>query len=333
MIEAVHLPPPPRQESFYQVTLQHADQRKLALWVFPKAHEKSQTKAPTVVFIPGTGGYAGTYLRFLESFRLHFHVVAVDPTGHGRTAALNGSATRGKFTGEQIVEDVTLAATWANRNFQSPVGLLGTSQGGEIAARAMLGNPVVKATVAHGIFDTEVSGGVNLKQRVFKSAPLWALERIMGASLDLRKQLDWENDLYKGAGWGSTFLRDFEKQFGRSPSDEERAEAVREAIDKRFGDPLCLSSYETKSYQDLLRYKIPSKGEDPLKAHQGPVMLITGEHDRTIPPSFIQKVGSRLSSPHKKVVVVKDGYHQLPLHNTEEFNSQVIPFFQAHLLQ
>lgn len=186
MIQTTDLPPP--TQTSHQVTLQHQNGRKVVLWVFPTSKPAQRN---SIVFIPGTGGYTGTYLKFIKTLAGEFNVVSVDPAGHGLTASANGEQTRGKFTGEQLVEDTLLATRWSESNFKGSVGLLGTSQGGEIAARAMVREPAIKASVLQGIFDTAVSGGVNFKQRMAKALPLPMVKLFLGASLNLKKQLDY----------------------------------------------------------------------------------------------------------------------------------------------
>lgn len=317
---------------FEKNIIRHKDGRKLVVFVSGRADRKN-----SIVFIPGTGAYSGTYKTFLKVFSKHYNVISVDLTGHGHTFKENGESTRGIFTGDQLVEDVLAAVEFASRRFGGNVGLFGTSQGGEIAARAMLRTSLVKASVLQGIFDTAVSGGVNFKQRLGTRLPTFLLKLIIGKKFDFLKMLDWQGDLYKGAGYGSTFVTDFVKENGKNPDGEIGEKAIKKSLEDRFQDDYCLNFYPTESYSSLLKYNWyqglpPEKTKpDPLAAYQGAVMVMTGEYDRSVTPDFIRSVGNRLTSPLKEVVVVKNAYHQLPLHSTKEFLDSVLPFYQRHL--
>lgn len=317
-----------------QVTLEHSDGRHLVVTVYPSA---ASLKKDVLIFVPGTGAYSDVYRYFLNLLSKSYNVIAIDPTGHGRTVLANGENTRGIFTGEDLYQDVHLTITYAIKKFGPNIGLIGTSQGGEIVARAMVRDPRIQASVVHGIFDTAVSKGVNSKQRLATILPLSIVKKIVGNDFDFRKQLDWEGDLYLGAGYGSTFTNSFIEKNGRPPTDEERKAAIVEALEERFNDPLTLKSYKTESYKSLLEYDWWSELDwtetmpDPLTRYQGPVLLITADNDKTVTPRFISSVGKRMTSPHKKIVILKNTYHQLPMHNTNEFLDEILPFFKTYL--
>jgi pimeloyl-ACP methyl ester carboxylesterase len=183
------------------------------------------------------------------------------------------------------------------------------------------------------------------RQRELKRARGVKLELIKlfkGRKIDIRKNLDWNNDIYKGAGYGSSFVREFTARQGRPPTVAEQKAETERQVGQRFSDPLNVSHYGLDSYRSILQYtpQAPEPAphlrpdlakKDPLAALQTPILFATGEHDRTIRPDFVRKVYERSTSPGKELVIVPDGYHQLLLHNTGEFLPSVERFFHKHL--
>lgn len=110
----------------------------LSVWTVPSSRA-------TVVFVPGTGVHPLFYRSFLEQLAASgFTVVGVHPQGHGLSPGYKGDL---RFA--HLIINALDACRWA----QSPVVLMGSSQGSLVALLAAAAGAPVRGVIAHNVFD------------------------------------------------------------------------------------------------------------------------------------------------------------------------------------
>jgi UDP-glucose 4-epimerase len=132
-----------------------------------EVHDAGDADAPTLVFSPGMGAYARTYLPLLGKLCDEgFNVVAIDRPGHGLS-----EGRRGDCTMDQILGVVEAAVRFARERFDGKVALLGSSLGGIIGWYALTREPDVDAVVSHNVASPRVlpNGASGLKARLVRS--------------------------------------------------------------------------------------------------------------------------------------------------------------------
>lgn len=84
----------------------------------------------TIIFLPGTMAHPLMYRQFLESLcNYGFHVIGVHYLSHGKSPKL-----RETYTMSDLAQNVSDAATFAIRHYGENIALMGSSQGGILAA-------------------------------------------------------------------------------------------------------------------------------------------------------------------------------------------------------
>src|SRR5260221_4035287 len=79
--------------------------------------------SPCVVFVPGTAAYALCYVEFLYKLHLEgFHVIGMDPRGHGYSIP-----PRGSFTINELADDALEVCRYAKKPINTRAWLAGTS--------------------------------------------------------------------------------------------------------------------------------------------------------------------------------------------------------------
>jgi len=232
----------------------------------------------TVVFMPGTNGYALLYAEVLAGLAdAGFNVVAFDPRGHGRS-----DGRRGSYTFPELLGDFAAVVRHSLDRFGGPVVVSGSSQGG-IAAfyLAALGLDGVAAAVCHNVADladpastclTRVPpalGGIGRRAvRLARFAP--------EIPVPLRTYIDLAHEPVAGVGT---------------------------ALDLIAADPLLVASVRLKTLASLAHTPLPV----PVEEIRVPVCIVHGEADRIFPTHYIEDIYDRLTCP--KHLVLVDGHH------------------------
>jgi pimeloyl-ACP methyl ester carboxylesterase len=232
----------------------------------------------TVVFMPGTNGYALLYAELLAGLAdAGFNVVAFDPRGHGRS-----DGRRGSYTFPELLGDFVAVVRHSLDRFGRPVVVAGSSQGGIAAFYvAALGLDGVSAAVCHNVADladpastclTRVPpalGGVGRRLvRLARFAP--------EIPVPLRAYIDLAHEPVDGVGT---------------------------ALDLIAADPLLVPSVRLKTLASLADTPLPV----PVEEIRTPVCIVHGEADRIFPTHYIEDILDRLTCPKQLVRV--DGHH------------------------
>lgn len=119
----------------------------LHLEIYPNAAE-----APVVIFLPGIGTYTEMYAELFH--HLHdqgFTVVGLDLRGHGYSGG-----QRGRYTVEEVVDDIDEVIAHLQPRFQGPVVMLGSSIGAPLAVAAAERIPAIRGVLCHTLFLSEL---------------------------------------------------------------------------------------------------------------------------------------------------------------------------------
>jgi alpha-beta hydrolase superfamily lysophospholipase len=275
------------------------------LTIYPAASPKT---SPSVLFIPGMRGHAGTYStlvpggNFLAALAAAgLNAVSVDLPGHGRS-----EGPRGLFTYHSIIETLRAAAHYAVERFGTPVGVTGSSMGGILTLYAALEIPEIQAAAPMNVLDLRnIDPALHLiRHRIIVPPTRLAARMRLGPLLtwapvpvsaflstkevwnDKHFAQDWLNDMYgthayRVSAWISLFM---------DPSDK-------------------------PALQDL----------------KTPTRIIVGERDKVLPVGMTQAIYDRLTC-EKDLQIVPDATHMLPT----EYLAQTVPlvadWLKSHLV-
>lgn len=250
-------------------------------------------EAPSVILIPGTGSYAWLYRYF--AWRLSeqgYNVFGIDLIGHGRS-----EGPRGVFKMQEFLDIITMTVDYIQENYNDRIGILGTSQGGEVAFIAALEDQRIKSVVSHNIFDITRKAPMR-KQRLFNFPIIGPLiSFIPDFFINLENTVDWKQ-LYE-----------------------------EDSLQNRIDDPNVVWKYSMSSYRSIFKYKPKNKIEEM----QTPVMIAVGENDSIIPPRFCLEFFDYLKMPTKRFYVMPEAKHQLLVDYPDVFVPVVDEWFTATL--
>lgn len=118
----------------------------LHLEIYPHAPD-----SPVVIFLPGIGTYSEMYSEFFYHLNQQgFTVVGMDLRGHGYSGG-----ERGRYTVQQVVEDVAAVIEHLQTRFSGPVVMLGNSIGAPLAVATAERNREIRAVICHTLFLNE----------------------------------------------------------------------------------------------------------------------------------------------------------------------------------
>ncbi len=258
---------------------------------------------PVILFLAGTGHHTGdgaaSYGPLLDQLaREGFTVAGLDVRGHGKS-----SGRRGDFTMEWVVDDLDAVLDFmATKCPNSPIGILGSSQGGLFALYAAAkGNPLIKTICCHNAMVCHRDGvSVSRAPRFFK---LMAPFLRMGAALMPTLKLPTSSYLDV-----RTVFRDSETQ------------------QAYLDDPLIVKNYSLRSINSLSCAR-PAR---PISEISIPTMIITGEKDSLFSVDLMKKVYGELSEP-KRLEVIPGALHLLPIEYVDESLPPIVLWFEETL--
>lgn len=239
--------------------------------------------SPCVVFVPGTAAYALCYIEFL--YKLHregFHVIGMDPRGHGYSIP-----PRGSFTIEELADDALEVCRYAKKRFNTRVGLAGSSQGGITTFYAAAKGEVISSAMCHNIAD--LNGRDNLILSQFRP-PAWMIPFV---------RLVFK--LYQNYSVPLTFYLNFSQQVLK---DGELS------IDYFKRDPLAVIAYTCRVMRSLAKTKLAC----PVEEIRTPMMVLQASADAIFPMKYEKSVYDRLQKCEKRWVVL-EGLPHLTLIN------------------
>ncbi|MGR3319149.1 MAG: alpha/beta hydrolase [Candidatus Anammoxibacter sp.] len=267
------------------------DYKSIKLHVETYEHSRN---APAIIVVHGTGAYSRYYAKFCRDLSdKGYNVITFDFMGHGRSGG-----DRGIFTMTELLENISTIISHAIDEYSGKIGLVGTSQGGEVAFYTALKDNRVKSLVCHNIF-LSLKFPINFKVRFLQSKLCDILCAILpDFSLPTKVIFKWKR---KG---------------NKKPA----------LIKRKKTDSLTVRHYSFKSYRSIFTYK-PGKPVDELSI---PTLIAVGERDELIPKEHCQKVYNILKNP-KEFYVMPNASHQLLIDYPDLFVPKVDDWFKKTL--
>lgn len=249
--------------------------------------------SPPIIVVPGTGSYGMFYSEFCVNLsNMGYNVITLDLMGHGRSGG-----ERGVFTMDELLQNISAVISYASKAYSDKVGLIGTSQGGEVAFQAALADDRVKSVVCHNILLSH-KYPINFKVKFLRSKFCSLLCNIIpDFPFPLEWAFKWE-DAYNSI----------------------------ETLKEKRNDPLAVWHYKFKSYRTIFTYN-PKVPTDNMKS---PVLVAVGEKDKLVPLKHCKKAYDTLTC-QKELYIMPDANHQLLMDYPDKFVPVVNEWFKKTL--
>ena len=130
----------------------------------------TERSCPTIVFLPGTMSHPLMYENFLSGLcERGFNIIGVHYLSHGKSPKIKMN-----YTMEDLLYNVYDATTYGMENYGDNIAVMGSSQGGILAAMAAGRDTRLKAVFPHNIMLTTLKETMSLTKY-----PAWT-HRFMG---------------------------------------------------------------------------------------------------------------------------------------------------------
>lgn len=259
---------------------------------------RNSKESPTIIIVPGTAIYGFCYAGIMiELYNAGFNVIACDLRGHGRSSGI-----RGDYSIEELVEDVQHTISYAIKEFNSQVFLLGSSQGAIVSLYTASADDRVKAMVCHTIADLGAPETAQLvrHQNLFKllrPIVIKAGELLPKTQVPISSYLDLES--IKLSYYGN--LKKFIEQ-----------------------DPLVLKSISLRALRSLST----SKMYKPIESIAIPTLVISGANDTIFPVLYTKSIYNKLQCK-KDFILYENCDHALMHENVDLIHNDIIRWFEA----
>lgn len=261
-------------------------------------YESEGTKK-VILFLPGMGCYAGIYQEFLVALASQgFNVVGIDIAGHGRSEGM-----RGKFTFDEIMQNVSDLISYALTRFSHEVGLMGSSLGGTFALYAALNDSRPKAILCHNVMniasDLHVPTRIPILIKLLAGRMRHYARPFHRLPTPLRIIVDWLKVVDDPAIWNRL------KQ-----------------------DKYMVWSYSLGSWASFLDHTPPIQ----MNTLQNPLKVVVGSNDRLFPPVYCENLSRRIGPKGASFETVPGG-HALPLECTPALVAVAARWFSDYLAE
>jgi alpha-beta hydrolase superfamily lysophospholipase len=249
----------------------------LSVWT-PPAPEAA------IVFIPATMVHPLFYEPLLRGFAERgLAVVGVHPVGHGKS-----SRTVKRFSVEDIVQNGIDAVTFAIGEFKIPVVVMGSSQGGIVAAAIAGKDSRIAAAFPHNIMLSELPDSLLVSR-----FPRF-LRRFYPQAQAVFK---FFARLFPGLALPLGFYLD-RSRISTDPALWKAVEA----------DPLCLKTYPLYFLASLITARFPGLTDGSIRC---PLYVVADSGDKLFTADYTAAVFERLVAPKKEMVVFNFNDHML----------------------
>jgi len=257
-------------------------------------------KSPSavIVFIPATMVHPIFYEKLLRGFaRAGLAVVGLHPVGHGKSPR-----DVKRYTISDIVQNGRDAVSYAIDRFHLPVAVMGSSQGGIVAAALGYEDVRIGAVFAHNIVMSELSETIRVTR-----FPVWLRflyhPGIFIFSLIARVFPD------------ATLPVGFYLSVARISEDKSFWEALKR-------DELFLRRYSLHFLSSLFSTRFAGLTDGSVRC---PVYVIIDKGDRLFTEAYMKKVFDRLAAPHKEIIAFNFCDHMLMYTHPEEVCGVLAP--------
>jgi alpha-beta hydrolase superfamily lysophospholipase len=238
--------------------------------------EAAQPEA-VIVFIPATMVHPLFYESLLEGFAAKgFTVVGLHPAGHGKSPR-----NKKRYTISDLVQNGCDAVSFALERYALPVVVMGSSQGGIVAAAVAARDERIAAVFPHNVMLTELPDSIGISRfpeclrHVYR--PTQSVFRFFARLLpDLKLPLGF-------------YLE--RKRISADPAFWDKVEQ----------DELCLKRYPLCFLVSLFTTRFPGLTDGSIRC---PLYVVADGGDRLFTEAYTRKVFDRLQAPHKEMVVL-----------------------------
>jgi len=250
-----------------------------------------QTPGAVVVFIPATMIYPLVYESLLLCFAEQgFAVVGVHPVGHGKSPR-----DVKRFTLRDIVQNGRDAVSFALERYALPVIVMGSSQGGTVAAAVAAADERIAAVFTHTVMLSELSDSIEVTR--------------------FRKGLRHVYRPAKGLFKIFAFFRpdlELPTYFYLDPTRISSDPAI---WDMLANDELCLTHYSVHFLASLFTTRFPGITDGSIRC---PLYMMTDRGDQLFPETYIKKVFERIRAPRKEMITFHFGDHMFMFSHPRE---------------
>ena len=244
-----------------------------------------------IVFIPATMVHPLFYESLLSGFAERgFTVIGVHPVGHGKSPR-----NVKRYTIRDIVQNCRDAVSFAAERFSQPVFVMGTSQGGIVAAAAAAEDNRLKAVFAHNVMLSELPDSIYVSR-----FPKW-----------LRYVYRPAQGIFKSFAFLFPDLS-LPLKFYLEPS---RISASPEVAEKVKADKLIITRYSLGFLASLFTTRFPGLTDGSIHC---PIYVISDSGDKLFTESYTRQVFELLKAPHKEMVIFNFNDHMLMVTNPAE---------------
>lgn len=235
-----------------------------------------------VVFLPGTMTHPLFYEEFLDVLaRAGFNVVGVHFQGHGKSPRV-----RRLYSFDDLVQDALAAVSYASERFGSEVLVLGSSQGGVVAAALAARGPQVKAVFAHNVMDPSMPESIRITR-----FPAWlqAYHKTILGGMNVAARA-----LPRLAIPVGVYLDD-RRVFGE--------EWTREQF---YSDPLALKAYPLHFLASLFSADMRFLTTGEISC---PVVIVASKGDKLFSFDYVRTIYERIVAPEKEILLFELDRH------------------------
>lgn len=245
---------------------------------------KARNGTGTLVFLPGTMTHPLFYEECLNALASGgINVVGVHFRNHGKSPR-----TPKAYTFGDLVDDAAAAVEHGRARFGPKVAVLGSSQGGIVAAALAARDPTLRAVFAHNILDPELRESLSVTR--FPALPRFvydsfrALMRVGARLLPRLKIPIW-------------FYLQRKRIFGEAWTSE--------LFD---ADPLTLRAYPLRFLASLFSADMSFLRTGAITC---PLVVIGSTGDPLFKASYTQRVFANIAAPQKELLIFRSARHLL----------------------
>ncbi|WP_125143713.1 alpha/beta hydrolase [Clostridium transplantifaecale] len=269
----------------------------LSMWI-------QDADEPTIIFLPGTMSHPLMYATFLNGLSERgFNVIGIHYFSHGKSPKVKTN-----YTMDDLLQNVYDTTTFAIENFGHNISIMGSSQGGILAAMAAGRDTRIKAVFPYNIMLTSLRETMSLTK-----FPAWT-HRFMGF---IQFMFRVGGTIFPNMKIHPDAYLDFNKVFHSE-----------KAKNDCLNDPMLLPYYPLKFVASLFNADLSCLEDGSIKC---PIVLITAKGDPLFSYDYIEKVYEQINSANKEMLVLSLNRHMIFNEDTNDTLNALEPTLHKYL--
>lgn len=259
---------------------------------------------PTIVFLPGTMSHPLMYKEFLDGIsKCGFNIIGIHYLSHGKSPKI-----RTTYTIDDLLCNVYDTTTYGIKHFNSNISIMGSSQGGILAAMAAGRDTRIRAVFPHNIMLTKLKETMSLTK--FPACT----HRFM-------------RTIQLGFRIGGFLLPNY-KVYADAYLDFDRVFHSERAKKDCLSDPLLLPYYPLKFVASLFNADLSCLENGSI---QCPIILIVAKGDPLFSFDYTKKVFDLINAPKKEMFVLNLNRHMIFNEDTADTIKALEPILYNYL--